>query len=367
MKGIKPFSAFYYMRENKGRTVLCIFMMILAALMFLAGNYIGSEMYSFEKEFEYSDKLVVAGLQSNDEEFRDFAGFIKDVREDDKLKSVMSTAYGFGGMQHGTVLNLEMGGWSYVFNSVSDMEEVFRHWGIEGDFSKCRHKSVVISRDFANNKGIKEGDKIDQSFDKNLNATYTVDAIIDDGSFCTFYVYEDEENLGRMYIYSDTMEGEELYSYVKNLAKDRKVKISESERSLVYPQFYVFYVIFYAVDILIAIVLAVTINSVITGQYLKRTYEFGVYRALGKSKREVKLKVAAEVLAMNFIACILCFAAIFLFTYLINELLYIPKGEYLIYSSPSGFMGFIICEFLVIVPLILSKGRLMCKADVTEF
>lgn len=367
MKSIKPFSAFYYMRENKGRTALCMFMMILASLMFLAGNYIGSGIYGFEKEFEYSDKLVVAGLQTNDEEFKDFAAFTKDVREDDKLKSVMRTSYGFGGMQHGTVLNLEMGGWSYVFNSVSDMEEVFRHWGIEGDFSKCGHKSVVISRDFANNKGIKEGDKIDRSFDKSLDMTYTVDAIIDDGSFCTFYVYEHDNSLGRMYIYSDSMEGEELYSYVKNLAKDRKVNISESERDLVYPQFYVFYVIFYAVDTLIAIVLAVTINSVITGQYLKRTYEFGVYRALGKSRREVRRKVAAEILAMDFIACILGFAAIFLFTYLMNELVYIPKGEYLIYSSPVGLIGFIICEFLIIVPLILSKGRLMCKADVTEF
>ena len=367
MKNIKPFSALYYMKENRGRAALCIFMMFLATLMFLAGNYIHSELYTFEKEFEYSDKLVVVSLQSTDEEFKDFADFTKVVEEDDKLGMVMSSALGFGGMQHGTVLNLEMGGWSYVFNSVQDMKEVFDHLGIEGDFSRCKHRSIIISKDFANDKGIKLGDKVDHSFDTSLDGEYTVDAIIDDGSFCTFYIYEDDSSLGRIYIYSETMEGKELYDYVKNLAGDRRVQVTESERSTVLPQFYVFYVLFYVIDFLIAIVLAVTINSVVTGQYLKRTYEFGIYKALGRSRKEVKAKVAAEVLSMNFIACLMGFAAIFLFTYLMNELVYKQKGQYLLYSSKIGFIGFIICDILIILPLILSKGRLMSKADVTEF
>lgn len=143
-----PFSAFYYMKENKGRTFLCIFMMVLATFMFLAGNYIHSELYTFEKEFEYSDKIVIAGLQSKDKDFKDFATFKKLI-----------------------------------------------------------------------------------------------------------------DHLGRLYIYSDTMEGEELYNYVKTLAGDKRVQISESQRNI----------------------------------------------------------------------------------------------------------GFAVCEVLIIVPLILSKGRLMSRADVTEF
>ena len=151
------------------------------------------------------------------------------------------------------------------------------------------------------------------------------------------------------------------------LFRSRKVQVSAPERDEVLPQFYVFYVLFYVIDILIAVVLAVTINSVVTGQYLKRTYEFGVYRALGRSGKEVKAKVAAEVLSMNVIACLMGFAATFLFTYLINELLYKQKGLYLLYSSKIGFIGFLICDVLIALPLIMSKGRLMGKADVTEF
>lgn len=367
MNRINPFSAFYYMKENKGRTGHCIFMMILATLMILAGNYIHSEMYTFEKEFEYSDKIVVACVQSTDEEYREFAEFKKKVQEDEKLEYVDSTAYGFSGMQHGTVLNLEMGGWSYVFNSVSDMEKVFNHLGIKGDFSDCKHRSMVISEDFAKDKRIKVGDELDHSFDSNLDGTYTVDVIIDDGSFCTFYIYEDDDSLGRLYIYSETMEGEKLYDYVKNLAGDSKVQISESERSSVLPQFYVFYVIFYMIDILIAIVLAVTINSVVTGHYIKRTYEFGVYLALGRSRREIKKKVAAEIMAMNMAACVIGVILILLFTYIMNELVYQPKGLHLLFLSGSGLIGFIICEAFILIPLILSKGIRMSKADVTEF
>lgn len=367
MKNRKPFSALYYMKENRGRAVLCIFMMFLATLMFLAGNYIASTMYTYEKEFEYSDKLVRVELQSTDEEFRDFADFRKAVEEDDRLESVMSSALGFGTMKHGTVLDLKMSGMSYVFNSVQDMQKVFEHLGIEGDFSGCGHRSIIISKDFAKDRGLKPGDKVDKSFDECFDGEYSVDAMIDDGSFCIFYIYEDDNSIGRMYIYSDTMKGEELYDYVKNLAGDREVLVNEPFRSYILPQFYIFYVLFYAIDILIAVVLAVTINSVVTGQYLKRTYEFGIYRALGRSTREIKAKVAAEVMAVNAIACIMGFAAVFLFTYLMNELVYKQKGLHLLYLSEIGFIGFIICDILIILPLILSKGRLMGRADVTEF
>lgn len=279
----------------------------------------------------------------------------------------MSSARGFSGMQHGTVLNLEMGGWSYIFNSVQDMQKVFDHLGIEGDFSKCKHRSMILSEDFAKDRGIRLGDRLDHSFDKGFDGEYTVDAIIDDGSFCTFYIYEDDDNLGRLYIYSDTMEGRELYDYVKKVAGDRKVQVMEPERSTILPQFHVFYVVFYVIDILIAVVLAVTINSVVTGQYLKRIYEFGIYKAIGRSSKQMKAKVAAEVLFMDLIACLIGFAAIFLFTYLINELVYTPRGLYLLYWSKIGVIGFIICDILIVLPLILSKGRLMSKADVTEF
>jgi ABC-type lipoprotein release transport system permease subunit len=367
MSKVNPYSAIYYIRKNKGKSAICIFMMFLATFMFLAGNYIDSELDSFDKEFEYSDRLVVAEIQSTDPEYQDFAAFRKAVLEDDALEFVDVTAYGFGGMQHGTVLNLEMGGWSYVFNSVDDCQKVFEHLGIEGDLSNCKSGSIILGKEFAKNKGIKLGDVIDHSFDSNLNGEYRVDAIVDDDSYCTYYIYENDESLGRLYIYSDTLDGKALYDYVNTLAQNRNVHISKSEREETLPQFSVFYVLFYMIDLLIGIVLAVTVNSVITGQYLKRVYEFGVYRALGRSKGGIKKKVAKEILLMNFIACAAGAVVISLFTYIINELYYKPMGIHLLAFSQAGLLGFLLCDVFIVVPLILSKGRMMSKADVTEF
>ena len=367
MSKIKPFSAFYYIRENKGRSILCMFMMFLSAFIFLAGNFIQSVVHAFDKCSEYSDKLVVASIQSTDEEYRDWEEFQSRVRKDDKLEYVVSSAQGFACMSFKTVLLDNNSAFSWVFNSVSDMEKVFDHLGITGDFSNCGHKSIVISSAFAKNKGIKIGDKVDHGFDSNLNGEYTVDALIEDGSYVTFYVYEDDEGLGRLILFSDSMEGEKLYDYVRNLAGDLKVQIEESARTVIMPQFDIFDVIYFGLDILIAIVLAVTIHSVVTGQYLKRTYEYGVYRAIGMDKKKIKRKVAAEILVQNIIACIAGIIVVLLLTYLLNELYYEPRGMHLLYYSNAGLTGFLLCDAIIVLPLTISKGIQMSKADVTEF
>ena len=50
-----------------------------------------------------------------------------------------------------------------------------------------------------------------------------------------------------------------------------------------------------------------------------------------------------------------------------NELYYIPHGQYLPYFSILGLIGLVIANALVLVPVVLLRGRAMCKADVTEF
>lgn len=367
MNKTNPFSAFYYLKNNRGRVIICIFMMFLATLTFLAGNYIQSVIYTYEKEFEYSDKLVLVSMQITDKDNVDYDTFLSRVEGDKELEYVQTTARGFSGMLRNTVLNFEVGGQTYVFNSREDMEKVFKHLGIKGDFSKCKDNSMILSKDFAANKGIKLGDTLDHSFDSGLDGTFTVDALIDDGSYCLFYISKDNENLGRCYVYSDNMEGQELYDYVNELADGLNVKVYTSVRDDVTSMFSVYYVIFYILVILIAIVLAVTVNSVMTGQYIKRTYEFGVYRALGISKKEIRKKVAAEILLLNVIACVVGFVTTMLFTYMINELYYKVHGLHLMYFSMTGLIGFIVCDVLIIVPLVLSKGRRMSRADVTEF
>ena len=57
----------------------------------------------------------------------------------------------------------------------------------------------------------------------------------------------------------------------------------------------------------------------------------------------------------------------FLLTFLLNELLYIPKGQYLPYVSWLGLTCFLISNLTVMVPMLIAKGVRMGRADVTEF
>ena len=368
MKNKSPLSAAVYLKANKGRTAVCIFMMFLETLMFLTGNYIHSEIAAFDVDVKYSDSYVETSCQSNDENYRDFYAFVDDIENDDKLESVRLTAQGVGGFAFNSVLNLEFGGRGYVFNSVDDMKKVFDHWGIECDLTNCKDRSIVVSKTLADNRGIKLGDKLDKSFDGNLEFEVMVDAIIDDGSMAVYYIYEVEpENLLRINIFSDTMEGEELYDYVRKIAGDRKIQIFDPMREHLKSDFSIFDMLFYIVDILISVVLAVTVNLVVSGHYMKRKFEFGIYMAIGRKRRDIWKKVASEILTMEGIALLIGAVVNLLFTYLSNELVYIPSGRHLVYCSMPAIIGVLVCMILVTIPLIFFNARSACKADVTEF
>lgn len=364
---MNPFSAGYYIKENRGRACLMIFMCSLSVYIFLGGNYVESMEWFWQKAYAYSDKIVMISCNSTDEEYKDYQSVLEDLKKDETLSFVERTAYGYGGMTWMSTLGFEEGNASYVLNSVSDMKKLFGRLGIVCDDSRLKNRSMVISTALARNKGIQLGDQLDHSFDDALDGTFTVDALIDDDSFITFYVIEDEDNLGRVYVYSDAMEGEALYSYVRNLCGDRNVMVVNPTRETAGEMFTMFYLIFIAGVILVSVILAVTIYSVITGQYLKRTYEFGVYRALGRRKSEIRLKCMRELLLMDGIGILCGSVAVVCFTYLMNVKYYIPKGEYLPYYSKRALVGFLICNILVIVPAVLGKGNQMARADVTEF
>jgi ABC-type antimicrobial peptide transport system permease subunit len=204
--------------------------------------------------------------------------------------------------------------------------------------------------------------------DKALDTTYTIDALIEEDTFTVFYLYETKpEDYFRMYVYSDSMEGDALYSYLTNLIGDRQVKLISRMKTEVHNSLVPMHIILIAGGFLLSVILAVTVNSVVNGQYIKRTYEFGVYRALGLSKGTVFRKCASELLFMDMIAIVIGAAVHFLLTFLLNELLYIPKGQYLPYVSWLGLTCFLISNLTVMVPMLIAKGVRMGRADVTEF
>jgi len=260
-----------------------------------------------------------------------------------------------------------MGSSSFVFDNKDDLKTFFDHVGVECDYSNIHDKSVVMSRALARNNDLELGDVVDYSVNHNISGEYTLDALIDDDSFIVFYVESRPNNNYRAYIMSETMSGDELRSHIRSVIGDRKVKIERSVEEEMSEELSIFYIMFFLGVVLLSVMLAVTVNSVLTGHYIKRTYEFGVYRAIGLSKRNIRRKVFCEIMTMDIIAIVIAATMVLLVTFLLNELLYLPKGQYLPYFSGMGLAGAAISNLLVIIPTIIFKGRKMAKADVTEF
>ena len=364
---MKPFSAFYYIKENKKKSFIIKFMLLLTTFIFLAGNYIDSVYYFWNTYLDYSDDICLVNALSTDEDFKDFASFYQDLEEDEKLIVLPRTGIGHMGLSWKCTIGFEMGTASMVFNSVEDMKKAFDHLGIKGDFTDLKDNSVVISETLAKQYGLKKGDIIDASVDSHIDGKYTLDAIIDDGSFVLFYVIPTDEPLVMANVMSTDMSGKELRDYIRSIQGDRKANIDQPFRDEIDSQFAPFLLIFFSGIILLSIVLSIVINSVITGQYIRRTYEFGVYRAIGISRFEIIKKCCSEILTMDVFAIIIGVLGIALFSFLINELYYIPGGKYLPYYSSLGLGGFLLSNLMVIIPTMLLKGGKMSKADVTEF
>ncbi|MBP5192611.1 MAG: ABC transporter permease [Eubacterium sp.] len=364
---MRPFSAIYYIKENKKKSLVIIFMLVLTTLIFLAGNYIDSVYYFWDKNMDYSDELCVISALPTDEDYKEFTEFYNELKKDDKLVVQERTAWGFHGLSWECTMGFEMGTASMVFSSVDDMKTAFDKFGIECDFTDIKEGSVVMSETFAKHYGLKKGDVIDSSLDNTIDGHFTLDALIGDDSFMLFYVIPGDEMVLRINVMSPSMSGHELRDYLTERLGGRKANINSPMRDEIAEQFEPFFYIFFSGIILLSAVLSIIINSVITGQYIRRVYEFGVYRAIGISKGGILRKCASEISVMNLFAVLFGAVIIMTFTFLANELYYIPEGKYLPYFSKIGLIGFLLSNALVVIPTIISKGRGMMKADVTEF
>lgn len=364
---MNPLSPIYYIRNNKGRAALIIFMLFFTTLMFMAGNYVASCDWYWEEGIGHSEKIALVEFIPGDDGWKDFSTTLEEMQADPKLHVMERTGFGFGGLSWFCTIGIEMGNASYVFNSKEDMEAAVKRLGLSVDLTKVKDHSVVISKALARNKGIRLGDTIDGTVDENLNEAFTVDALIEEDTYVTFFLIHDENNLARFYVFSDEMEGDTLYDYLAGKLGDRRVKLAGRMKNSVNESLAPLHVVMIAGAVLLSVILAITVNSVVNGQYIKRTYEFGIYRALGLSKKTVFRKCAAELLLMDLIALGIGAALHFLLTFLLNELMYIPQGKYLPYVTGLGLTCVAISNLTVIVPMIIAKGRRMGKADVTEF
>lgn len=366
---MKPLSPLYYIKENKIRSFIIILMLFFTTLPYLAGNYVDSVYYFWDSYMDYSDRMAVVSGLSTDEDLREFQEFYNDLKADDSLIVMTRTPYGSVGLSWISTLGFEMGSASFVFETPEDLKTAFEIFGIDADLTDVEDGTVCISTALAAQYGLKKGDVIDSSVREGLLGSYRIAALLDDDSFIVFYVMRTdyEGDPARLNVLGRDLSGDELYQHIREIKGDRKADISQSARDQIESQFAPFHLIFGVGIALLSLILSVIVNSVVTGQFIERRYEFGVFRAIGLSKKEIYKKVAMEILVMDYIAYLAGAGFSLVFTLIMNELVYIPKGQFLPYYSDAGLYAFLLSNALVMIPTILLKGRSMSRSDVTEF
>ena len=360
----KPFSPLYFIRENKSRCILLMFMIFLGFGGYLGGLYITNPLDNWKCYLGYFDQAVFVNPVSSDEDLTDFTAFKKEMEKNGQV-----TVLRLGdteGISWNTIMGFESGWASLTFCSVEDFRTFCEYFGIQCDFNDLKNGSLILSEKMARNKGLEIGDKVDRDNDASIYDVYTVTALTKEDGYLQYFIDEKMEDASHLLILGEGMDGSELYDLVHRTQEKYPITVHDI-RNQITGQFTIFNGIYLFVIMLLSVILAVTINAAFVGLYQRRNYEFAVYRAIGIGKKAIMKKLMGELLWMDFFALALGGGVIFLGLYLFNNLVLYPNGLYLLYFHPTAFTGLTLCNVMVLLPLIVTRCRQLLRADICEY
>lgn len=365
---INPFSSLYFIKENKKRCVPLIFMIVLSYAAYLGGLYATNPQDNFQYGVELLKNHATVCMTYSDKEGKDFNAVITDADKNEKLKLLplgVSNCLYFN-----SIMGFEMDPRQYTFSSAEDFSYFCKKENIEGNFSDLKAKEFVMSRQFANNLGLNIGDTIDAEYEMAsfINGTFTLAKIIDVNGYAAFYIDENEYQNYYM-IVNDEMSENDFIAYTNHLNEKYDISLQNYElfKQRLNSQFSTMNVIYFAIVFILAFVLAITINAAFVGVYQRRTFEFAVYRGIGFSKRAICKKIILEILFIDAMGLFIGGVIFFIALYLCNNLWLYPIGKYFCYYHPVALLGLLLCNVIVVVPLIYFQTKRLIKADICEF
>lgn len=363
---MKPFSPLYFIKQNKSRCILLMFMIFLSFGAYLGGLYIYTPQENWEYACEIEDNMVEVYQSSGDSKAANYKAFREEMKKRDDVIVIEEGWY--NQIDRKTVMGFTDGSLCYTFRTVDDFKLFCEHNDIECDFSNIKPKTVILSRLMADSKGYKVGSVISHDDeDNNLEYDLTVAALTEEHGYTQYYIGQDGETNNDMLLLGKGISAEEVRRYAAEIAQKYPVNFAQSLREEIDEMFSIFNTIFFVVVIFLAIILSVTVNAAFVGMYQRREFEFAVYRAIGISKKKIIRKIAGEILFMDVIVLIVGGGIFFLALYLFNELVLASSGVYLVYTAPIAVIALVLCNLMTVIPLILTRSRVLLKADICNY
>lgn len=366
---MKPLSAIYFIKENKMRCFMIIFIFVLTYVIYIGGLYLNNIEQTFVYSVQRLDKFASiqpSGTSVDKDKFE--KSKLRCMKEEGLL--VIEQVYGgniyissiMGGVKNGFPI--------FSFKSVEDFRSYCEYMNIDCDFEGLKEGSAIMSEMFALNRGLKRGEEViaEEAESEILYGDFTLDAITDEEGY-SFYTIGGAD-LNREYLILPVdMNLEQFGVFLKELTGDFDITATNGEylKQEIARQMSSMNKIYFFIVIFTAIVMAVTINAVFVGLYQKREPEFAVYKAIGIGRKRIRRKLISEILVMDLIGIliggIICITAL----YLLNRLYFQPSGRYIFYYHPVSLIGMVVCNAVVLIPLIFTRSRQMMKADICSF
>lgn len=362
---MNPLSPLYFIKENKSRCILLMFMIFLSFGAYLGGVYIYTPQENWDYPCELNEKMVCLHAQNNDKNFENYYNFIEEINKLDNIHVIERGWY--NEIERKTVMGFTDGSYFITFRTVDDFRYFCEYNDIDCDFTDVKPKTVVMNKRMAATKGYKIGDVIPPDDENSFNYDFTVAALTDEPGYTQYFIGEETEINCNAMLFGEGISAQEVRKQAEALAKKYPVNFSKSQREQMEEMYNIFNTIFMLVIVFLALILSVTVNAAFVGMYQRREFEFAVYRAIGIPKSKLKRKIAGEIITMDLIVLILGGVIFFLGLYLFNELVLKPNGLYLVYYAPLAIIALILCNIMTVIPLIITRSRVLLKANVCDY
>lgn len=367
---MRPFSAFYFVTKNKWRAASLIFMFVLTFAIYITGLYISNVERMFDYSIHKLDRAALLRPLPTDEKYESFYDAIAELETNEKVtllqQGVISSIYTT------SIMNFNNGFLQYSFRSAEDFLTYCDFAGIafaeKSDERELGNGSVIMSTLQAKNRGLAVGDTlVPVNSEEYLDQEYVLDAVTDEAGYHIYYI-SDSQNAAYMLL-ATGMDQEEFRGLVEELNAGGRLSAWSYDyfNDMITKQIAGFHSIYYLLILLLAVVMAITVNAAFAGLYQHRQSEFALYKAIGISRWRLRFKIVGEIVLLDLTGIVIGAAIVMLGIYLFNHLYLMEHGFLLFYYNRMALYGMVVSNVIILVPVTLSQGHWLLKADICDY
>lgn len=369
---MKPLSAIKYIRNNKKKVIpiclsVCFGVFLIYFLSMIIGEVVTTVRSSDLKLENYSVIMPAEGSEIP----QSIIDSLKKNADIETLLPALNDMYGL----HKTMIISSLGT-SVLFLKDNDIDKLMNKVQaklIEGRKPQAGKYEIMIHEQLARNKGLKIGDKVGSEIDEidSLEGKYTITGIIDGPCLMSFASYPvaagiDEDALYRYGIAAIPKPGKikEINSFIEKLSSEEILRLTLDEvLPVMEERLNMSSSTIYLLEMLVIIVLCISLGNINHINFYQRRREFGVLSAMGHSKAKLYKKIWLEMALINFTGYLLGILLSLLVGWMLNEALWLPKGQYMPLWNMKNILVIMFLPAFVTIFSVLPAVRLLKKTD----